>query len=110
MHTLSPLNFAAPAGARSPSASGTMPSSPTSIHSSSSAIFERDIEQPLTATANSPHVLYKEPHHTARAVSHKPLENPVPSVLSAAVTALGEVDLASLSAPHSTGGGPNRFW
>lgn len=83
-----------------------MPSSPTSIHSSSSAIFERDIEQPLTATANSLHVLHKDPHHTARAVAHEPLENSVPSVLSAAVTALGEVDSASLSAPHSTGGGP----
>ncbi|KAG8922670.1 hypothetical protein FRC02_011695 [Tulasnella sp. 418] len=38
--TLSPLNFTP--SSRSP-ASGSMTSSPTSIHSSSSAIFERDI-------------------------------------------------------------------
>ncbi|KAG8913783.1 hypothetical protein FRC01_004390, partial [Tulasnella sp. 417] len=108
MHALSALNFPTPSasGARSPSASGSMPSSPTSIHSSSSAIFERDIEQPLSATTNSLLALHKDPHHTARAVAHEPLESSVPSVLSAAVTALGEVDSsASLSAPHS-GGGP----
>ncbi|KIO23566.1 hypothetical protein M407DRAFT_108877 [Tulasnella calospora MUT 4182] len=105
MHALSPVNFTTPSGARSPSASGSMPSSPTSIHSSSSAIFERDIEQPLTATTSSLLTLHKDPHHTARAAAHEPLESAVPSVLSAAVTALGEVDSASLSAPHSGGGG-----
>ncbi|KAG8939887.1 hypothetical protein FRC00_013430 [Tulasnella sp. 408] len=104
MHALSPLNSTTPSGARSPSASGSIPSSPTSIHSSSSAIFERDIEQPLSATSTSLLALHKSPHHTARAVAHEPLESSVPSVLSAAVTALGEVDSASLSAPHPGGG------
>ncbi|KAG8987672.1 hypothetical protein FRB90_003209, partial [Tulasnella sp. 427] len=109
MHTLSPLNFTTPS-ARSPS--GSMPSSPTSIHSSSSAIFERDIEQPLSAvTSNSLHLLHnKDPHHTARAVAHEPLENSVPSVLSAAATALGELEPtpSSLAAPPHSGGSSTK--
>ncbi|KAG8905600.1 hypothetical protein FRB99_008598 [Tulasnella sp. 403] len=89
-YSLSPLNFSP--GTRSPSSVGeSMPSSPTSIHSSSSAIFERDIEIPLNA--NSPlQLIHTDPHHTSRAKVHEPLENNVPSVLTAAVATLSEID------------------
>ncbi|KAG8990143.1 hypothetical protein FRB93_003309 [Tulasnella sp. JGI-2019a] len=90
--SLSPLNFSP--GTRS--TNGSMPSSPTSIHSSSSAIFERDIEVPpknaLGVSPNHHAQASKDPHHTARAIAHEPLENAVPSVLTAAVAALGEYE------------------
>ncbi|KAG8854289.1 hypothetical protein FRB96_007694 [Tulasnella sp. 330] len=93
--SLSPLNFSS--GGRS--ASGSMPASPTSIHSSSSAIFERDIEvAPKNVLGVSPNhhtQVAKDPHHTARAIAHEPLENAVPSVLTAAVAALGEYEGSS---------------
>ncbi|KAG9105132.1 hypothetical protein FRC07_009588 [Ceratobasidium sp. 392] len=80
-------------GNRSPN---SIPSSPTSVHSSSSAIFERDIEQ-----LASPHPgLMRDPHHTARAMTHE-LDAAVPSVLSSAVNALnlGSEDDISVIAP-----------
>lgn len=63
-------------------------------HSSSSAIFERDIEQP------SMHHAMRDPHHTSRAMSHE-LDAAVPSVLSAAISALnvGSEDDVSVIAP-----------
>ncbi|CAE6410266.1 unnamed protein product [Rhizoctonia solani] len=80
------------AGNRSPN---SMPSSPTSVHSSSSAIFERDIEQPSFAS----HTI-KDPHHISRAMTHE-LDAAVPSVLSAAISALnvGSEDDVSVIAP-----------
>ncbi|KAL5634245.1 hypothetical protein ACGC1H_006162 [Rhizoctonia solani] len=80
------------AGNRSPN---SMPSSPTSVHSSSSAIFERDIEQPSFVS----HVV-KDPHHISRAMTHE-LDAAVPSVLSAAISALnvGSEDDVSVIAP-----------
>ncbi|KAG8910727.1 hypothetical protein FRC02_007043 [Tulasnella sp. 418] len=95
--TLSPLNFTP--SSRSP-ASGSMPSSPTSIHSSSSAIFERDIQLPPSAMAVSSS--FKDPHRTARAMNHDVLESAVPPVLTAAVAALGEVSESGvgLQGPH----------
>ncbi|KDN43017.1 hypothetical protein RSAG8_06340, partial [Rhizoctonia solani AG-8 WAC10335] len=80
------------AGNRSPN---SMPSSPTSVHSSSSAIFERDIEQPSFVS----HTI-KDPHHISRAMTHE-LDAAVPSVLSAAVSALnvGSEDDVSVIAP-----------
>lgn len=97
---LSPLNFSPGPGSRSPISSSSMPSSPTSIHSSSSAIFERDIEAPLKTVGNGlnpnhPALPTKDPHHTARAIAHESLENAVPSVLTAAVAALGEIEGSS---------------
>ncbi|CUA69883.1 hypothetical protein RSOLAG22IIIB_04139 [Rhizoctonia solani] len=80
------------AGNRSPN---SMPSSPTSVHSSSSAIFERDIEQPSFVS----HTI-KDPHHISRAMTHE-LDAAVPSVLSAAISALnvGSEDDVSVIAP-----------
>ncbi|KAG8752928.1 hypothetical protein FRC12_011105 [Ceratobasidium sp. 428] len=87
------LSTARLAGNRSPN---SIPSSPTSVHSSSSAIFERDIEQ-----LASPHPgLLRDPHHTARAMTHE-LDAAVPSVLSSAINALnlGSEDDISVIAP-----------
>ncbi|KAG8688942.1 hypothetical protein FRC08_011182 [Ceratobasidium sp. 394] len=87
------LSTARLAGNRSPN---SIPSSPTSVHSSSSAIFERDIEQ-----LASPHPsLMRDPHHTARAMTHE-LDAAVPSVLSSAINALnlGPEDDISVIAP-----------
>ncbi|KAG8738694.1 hypothetical protein FRC10_006578 [Ceratobasidium sp. 414] len=87
------LSTARLAGNRSPN---SIPSSPTSVHSSSSAIFERDIEQ-----LSSPHPSsMRDPHHTARAMTHE-LDAAVPSVLSSAVNALnlGSEDDISVIAP-----------
>ncbi|KAF8748175.1 hypothetical protein RHS01_11000 [Rhizoctonia solani] len=61
------------AGNRSPN---SMPSSPTSVHSSSSAIFERDIEQPSFVA----HTI-KDPHHISRAMTHE-LDAAVPNDVS----------------------------
>ncbi|KAJ8085802.1 hypothetical protein PM082_004620 [Marasmius tenuissimus] len=81
-------------GSKSPA---SIPSSPTSVHSSSSAIFERDIE-PVIATSPS-HQL----HHSTSPSSHPPSVNPhriprvkleeqsVPSVLDSAAEILAGV-------------------
>ncbi|OJT12381.1 hypothetical protein TRAPUB_11083 [Trametes pubescens] len=71
-------------GSRSPA---SIPSSPTSVHSSSSAIFERDIE-PI----NSPMPLCADPHHTARAKFTEEIERSVPSVLDSAAVVLTSKD------------------
>ncbi|KAI0765083.1 hypothetical protein C8Q74DRAFT_1204873 [Fomes fomentarius] len=67
-------------GSRSPA---SIPSSPTSVHSSSSAIFERDIE-PIA----SPLSLTSDPHHIARAKFTEEIERAVPSVLDSAAAVL----------------------
>ncbi|KAI0701635.1 hypothetical protein C8Q76DRAFT_633623 [Earliella scabrosa] len=67
-------------GSRSPA---SIPSSPTSVHSSSSAIFERDIE-PIA----SPLALSSDPHHIPRAKFTEELERAVPSVLDSAAAVL----------------------
>ncbi|KAI0708080.1 hypothetical protein C8T65DRAFT_740238 [Cerioporus squamosus] len=67
-------------GSRSPA---SIPSSPTSVHSSSSAIFERDIE-PIA----SPLPLTADPHHMPRAKYTEELERSVPSVLDSAAAVL----------------------
>ncbi|TBU31541.1 hypothetical protein BD311DRAFT_776189 [Dichomitus squalens] len=67
-------------GSRSPA---SIPSSPTSVHSSSSAIFERDIEpiaSPLSHTS--------DPHHIPRAKFTEEIERAVPSVLDSAAAVL----------------------
>jgi len=76
----------------------SIPSSPTSVHSSSSAIFERDIE-PINP---SPHSLSHDPHHIARARHTEQLDQSVPSVLDSAAEILtssisGEDSLDSIS-------------
>lgn len=69
----------------------SIPSSPTSVHSAESAIFERDIEQPATATAHSHgHLHPHNPHRTPRVTS---TEQSVPSVLDSAAAVLTADDM-----------------
>ncbi|KZS99961.1 uncharacterized protein LAESUDRAFT_765030 [Laetiporus sulphureus 93-53] len=74
-------------GSRSPS---SIPSSPTSVHSSSSAIFERDIEPiapgPLTLSHSN------DPHRIPRSRTTEQLEHSVPSVLDSAAAVLTSTD------------------
>ncbi|KAJ7762484.1 hypothetical protein B0H16DRAFT_1883959 [Mycena metata] len=70
-------------GSKSPS---SIPSSPTSVHSSSSAIFERDIE-PIHISPSTPNAK-KDPHRTARSKNTETLEQSVPSVLDSAASIL----------------------
>ncbi|KAH9832090.1 uncharacterized protein C8Q71DRAFT_714639 [Rhodofomes roseus] len=72
-------------GSRSPA---SIPSSPTSVHSSSSAIFERDIE-PITPAALSPTA---DPHRVSRGRYTEQLEQSVPSVLDSAAAILAAPD------------------
>ncbi|KAI0296582.1 hypothetical protein BC826DRAFT_1103706 [Russula brevipes] len=67
-------------GSRSPT---SIPSSPTSVHSSSSAIFERDIE-PITPSPPHP----SHPHRTPRGKATEQLDHAVPTVLDSAATVL----------------------
>ncbi|KAF5313624.1 hypothetical protein D9611_010065 [Ephemerocybe angulata] len=70
----------------------SIPSSPTSIHSSSSAIFERDIE-PLLLPPSPPHPnRLLDPHRIPRARATEQLESSVPSVLDSAAAALTLTD------------------
>src|SRR5688572_29202013 len=69
-------------------------------HSSSSAIFERDIE-PLTFHSSPSK---SDPHHTSRAQAHEPTEASVPAVLTSAISALSLSPIGSItsnSPPHS---------
>ncbi|KAI9462564.1 hypothetical protein HD554DRAFT_1449500 [Boletus coccyginus] len=70
-------------GSRSPS---SIPSSPTSAHSSSSAIFERDIEPMGPPSPPSSHSL--NPHRIPRSKGTEQLEQSVPSVLDSAASIL----------------------
>ncbi|KAJ7625465.1 hypothetical protein B0H17DRAFT_1111052 [Mycena rosella] len=72
-------------GSRSPS---SIPSSPTSVHSSSSAIFERDIEPFHLSTPAPAPGAKKDPHRTARSKNTETLEQSVPSVLDSAASIL----------------------
>ncbi|EGN94617.1 hypothetical protein SERLA73DRAFT_171568 [Serpula lacrymans var. lacrymans S7.3] len=71
-------------GSRSPS---SIPSSPTSVHSSSSAIFERDIE-PIGPPSPPHHSHHPNPHRIARSKATEQLEQSVPSVLDSAASIL----------------------
>lgn len=70
----------------------------TKRHSSSSAIFERDIE-PINFQSSP--LKNADPHHTSRAQVHESTEQAVPSVLTSAVSALS----LSPSTPGSPAGG-----
>ncbi|KAJ7122042.1 hypothetical protein C8R43DRAFT_1112087 [Mycena crocata] len=73
-------------GSRSPS---SIPSSPTSVHSSSSAIFERDIEPlHLSPAVNG---AKKDPHRIPRSKNTETLEQSVPSVLDSAASILNSM-------------------
>ncbi|KAK7001301.1 hypothetical protein R3P38DRAFT_2649322 [Favolaschia claudopus] len=74
-------------GSKSPS---SIPSSPTSVHSSSSAIFERDIE-PIHTSPILPPGTKKDPHRIARSKNSEPLEQSVPSVLDSAASILASM-------------------
>ncbi|KAI0687090.1 hypothetical protein BC835DRAFT_1287046, partial [Cytidiella melzeri] len=69
-------------GSKSPA---SIPSSPTSVHSSSSAIFERDIESfaPLP-----PLLTHSDPHRIPRGKLTEQLDQSVPTVLDSAAEAL----------------------
>ncbi|KAF8625531.1 hypothetical protein AX15_005335 [Amanita polypyramis BW_CC] len=71
-------------GSRSP---GSIPSSPTSVHSSSSAIFERDIEPAVSPSPPNS----SNPHRIPRAKTTEQLELSVPSVLDSAAAILAGV-------------------
>ncbi|KAF8573463.1 hypothetical protein K439DRAFT_1625061 [Ramaria rubella] len=88
-------------GSRSPT---SIPSSPTSIRSSSSAIFERDIEPLLSAlpqaSTHHPHHHHHlpNPHRTPRSKATEYIEQSVPSVLAEAATALADApDTSNIS-------------
>ncbi|KXN84628.1 hypothetical protein AN958_12260 [Leucoagaricus sp. SymC.cos] len=72
-------------GSRSPN---SIPSSPTSVHSSSSAIFERDIEPIVPPSPPFP----QNPHRIPRAKGTEQLEHSVPSVLDSAASILATID------------------
>ncbi|KAI6097786.1 hypothetical protein F5141DRAFT_1147594 [Pisolithus sp. B1] len=72
-------------GSRSPS---SIPSSPTSAHSSSSAIFERDIEPLGTASPPPSQIHPPNPHRIPRSKTTEQLEQNVPSVLDTAAAIL----------------------
>ncbi|KAF7315933.1 hypothetical protein MIND_00110100 [Mycena indigotica] len=74
-------------GSRSPT---SIPSSPTSVHSSSSAIFERDIE-PIHLSPSSI-VAKKDPHRIPRSKNTESIEQSVPSVLDSAASILASMD------------------
>ncbi|KAF6755548.1 hypothetical protein DFP72DRAFT_1169451 [Ephemerocybe angulata] len=70
----------------------SIPSSPTSIHSSSSAIFERDIE-PLLLPPSPPHPNRPlDPHRIPRARATEQLESSTLGVLDSATAALTLTD------------------
>ncbi|KAJ3497228.1 hypothetical protein NLJ89_g10375 [Agrocybe chaxingu] len=70
----------------------SIPSSPTSVRSSSSAIFERDIE-PIVPPS-PPNTLHHplNPHRVPRAKSSEQLEQSVPSVLDSAASILANTE------------------
>ncbi|GJE91328.1 hypothetical protein PsYK624_074770 [Phanerochaete sordida] len=70
-------------GSRSPA---SIPSSPTSVHSSSSAIFERDIEPITPSTPLTSHTT--DPHRMPRGKLTEQLDQSVPSVLDSAAEIL----------------------
>ncbi|KAG5634426.1 hypothetical protein H0H81_002041 [Sphagnurus paluster] len=76
--------------ARSP---GSIPSSPTSVHSSSSAIFERDIE-PLCPPSPQHHSTLhpSNSHRIPRSKTTEQIEHSVPSVLDSAAAILASID------------------
>ncbi|TFK19071.1 hypothetical protein FA15DRAFT_660212 [Coprinopsis marcescibilis] len=84
---------------------GSIPSSPTSVHSSSSAIFERDIEPMISPT--SPPYLHSptspqrqlDPHRIPRAKATEQLEQAVPSVLDSAAAVLATLDMDTVPNP-----------
>ncbi|TFK31244.1 hypothetical protein BDQ12DRAFT_754588 [Crucibulum laeve] len=72
-----------PLGSRSPN---SIPSSPTSVHSSSCASFKRDIE--LISPPSPPHL----PANPSRAKASEQLEHSVPSVIDSAAAILTSMD------------------
>ncbi|KAF8645800.1 hypothetical protein AX16_007570 [Volvariella volvacea WC 439] len=75
-------------GSRSPN---SIPSSPTSVHSSSSAIFERDIEPIVSPSPPHNHAHPRDPHRIPRAKTTEQLEHNVPSVLDSAASILAGI-------------------
>ncbi|KAF9441003.1 hypothetical protein P691DRAFT_780781 [Macrolepiota fuliginosa MF-IS2] len=90
-------------GSRSPN---SIPSSPTSVydhfqpvlHSSSSAIFERDIEP--VVPPSPPFLAHQNPHRIPRAKTTEQLEHAVPSVLASAASLLTTLDDSGETPEH----------
>ncbi|KAF8066509.1 hypothetical protein FPV67DRAFT_1670008 [Lyophyllum atratum] len=84
--------------AHSPARSPTsIPSSPTSVHSSSSAIFERDIE-PLSPPSPQTHTTLHastNAHRIPRSKTTEQIEHSVPSVLDSAAAILASIENAN---------------
>ncbi|KAG6895673.1 hypothetical protein C0993_009317 [Termitomyces sp. T159_Od127] len=79
---------------RSPT-SISIPSSPTSVHSSSSAIFERDIE-PLSPASPLTHIASPaNAHRIPRSKTTETIEHSVPSVLDSAAAILTSIQNAN---------------
>ncbi|TFK67797.1 hypothetical protein BDN72DRAFT_858844 [Pluteus cervinus] len=85
-------------GSRSPN---SIPSSPTSVHSSSSAIFERDIEPIVSSSSPSSHPHHPHhppnPHRIPRSKTTEQIEQAVPSVLDSAASILASLEDADSS-------------
>ncbi|KAL0959410.1 hypothetical protein HGRIS_014658 [Hohenbuehelia grisea] len=71
--------------------SNSIPSSPTSVHSSSSAIFERDVEPIPCPSPPHPHHP-PNPHRIPRSKTTETIEQSVPSVLDSAAEILASLD------------------
>ncbi|KAG5644123.1 hypothetical protein DXG03_009069 [Asterophora parasitica] len=83
---VSPRHLHPHSPARSPN---SIPSSPTSVHSSSSAIFERDIE-PLSPPSPQHHSTHL--HRAPRSKATEQIEHSVPSVLDSAAAILASIE------------------
>ncbi|KZV89143.1 hypothetical protein EXIGLDRAFT_721628 [Exidia glandulosa HHB12029] len=94
--TLTPPRRPTRVGSLSPN---SIPSSPTSVHSSSSAIFERDIE-PLPSSFLGAPAPQHHPHRTPRSKATEPIDAGVPSVLSAAASALASAPSSPQALAH----------
>ncbi|KAG5339840.1 hypothetical protein C0989_003349 [Termitomyces sp. Mn162] len=95
--------------ARSPT-SISIPSSPTSVHSSSSAIFERDIEPLLPPSPLNHPASPANAHRIPRSKATETIEHSVPSVLDSAAAILASMENANdvaivAPAPFRSGSG-----
>jgi hypothetical protein len=84
-------------GSHSPN---SIPSSPTSVHSSSSAIFERDIEPLIPPSTPVTHHHPLNPHRIPRSKATEQLENAVPTVIDSTAAILAGLEDVDLGDQH----------